>query len=216
MKKRSELLPSQSALPGRSAPIAGAAKHFVNAMRSSPLSAGMQRAVCRHGLFLGARAACSGDPRRVLDPSATRAAENEESEIRGSLFGATTTLKWCRCVRSEKADVYDQLPRSFWEGHDPTQGMRQGNDAGTQYRVGHLTYGRKAVESRAFPRDRFHGIPPLKKASTRNQHRDPQAPEFYTQRIITSSTSPRIQRGLLAGLGGTGGVLVPGSGWAKA
>jgi peptide-methionine (S)-S-oxide reductase len=58
-------------------------------------------------------------------------------------------------VFDPKQTSYDTLLRVFWEGHDPTQGMRQGNDAGTQYRSGIYTFGDEQKRAAEASRDAF-------------------------------------------------------------
>jgi peptide-methionine (S)-S-oxide reductase len=60
-------------------------------------------------------------------------------------------------VFDAKVIPYSQLLMLFWEGHDPTQGMRQGNDVGTQYRSGIYTYGDEQHHAALASRDEYQG-----------------------------------------------------------
>jgi peptide-methionine (S)-S-oxide reductase len=105
-------------------------------------------------------------------------------------------------VFEPKALSYDELLRVFWENHDPTQGMRQGNDVGTQYRSGIYYYGdeqRRAAES---SRDAFQRE--LSKAGygTITTEIVP-APEFYYAEDYHQQYLAKNPAGY-CGLGGTG------------
>jgi peptide-methionine (S)-S-oxide reductase len=69
--------------------------------------------------------------------------------------GKTGHNEVVRVIYNPAVVSYDQLLKLFWEGHDPTQGMRQGNDAGTQYRSGIYTYTREQQSAAETSRDRY-------------------------------------------------------------
>ncbi|HEX2136915.1 MAG TPA: peptide-methionine (S)-S-oxide reductase MsrA [Microvirga sp.] len=124
------------ALPGRSQPIATAERHFVTGRPlQGPYPEGMQKAVFGLGCFWGAERKFwqLGDGIWVtavgyaggLTPNPTY------EEVCTGLTGHTEVVL---VVFDPEAISYETLLKTFWESHDPTQGMRQGNDVGTQYR----------------------------------------------------------------------------------
>jgi peptide-methionine (S)-S-oxide reductase len=97
---------------------------------------------------------------------------------------------------------YDSLLQAFWEGHDPTQGMRQGNDAGTQYRSGIYTYGTAQQSSAQASRDRYQQRLAASGYGAITTEITP-APEFYYAEDYHQQYLARNPRGY-CGLGGTG------------
>ncbi len=139
MKKLS--LPTRSeALAGRNTPVAIAARHFVNgATMQGPFDNKLQRAVFGLGCFWGAeRQFWQLDG--VFSTSAGYAGgmtpNPSYEEVCSGNTGHTEVVQ----VIFDPANVsYAELLKVFWESHDPTQGMRQGNDIGTQYRSAMFT-----------------------------------------------------------------------------
>ena len=134
-RKKAVMPTNEEALPGRSAPLEIPEKHFVSGHRiSPPFPAGMREAVFGMGCFWGAERLFWQTPGVYstavgyaggYTPNATY------EEVCSGLTGHTEVVKVI--YDPEKVD-YEDLLKLFWESHDPTQGMRQGNDVGTQYR----------------------------------------------------------------------------------
>ena len=153
----------------------------------------------RHGaggvrprLLLGRRAQVLADAGRLHAPrSATRAGTRPTRPTRKCARGGPGTPKscWWSSIRSVS---YETLLKVFWENHDPTQGMRQGNDVGTQYRSGDLRLQRRRSGSAAeASRDAYQQALDGE-GLRRDHHRDCRPPASSTSpRAITSSTSPR-------------------------
>ena len=87
---------------------------------------------------------------------------------------------------------YDALLKLFWENHDPTQGMRQGNDAGTQYRSAAYWTTPAQRDALLASRDAFQ-TELTERATARSRPRSPRRPSSTTPRATTSSTWPRTR-----------------------
>jgi peptide-methionine (S)-S-oxide reductase len=145
------ILPTvEEALPGREARMLVAARHAVNGTPlEGPFPAGLEQAMFAMGCFWGAE-------RKFWQESGvyTTAVGYAGGYTRNPTYeevcsGRTGHAEVVLVVFDPKKVSYDGLLRRFWENHDPTQGMRQGNDVGTQYRSGIYVYSddqRRAAE----------------------------------------------------------------------
>ena len=127
----------EEALPGRAARMPVPEKHFVlGTPLEPPFPPGLELALFGLGCFWGAeRKFWSADG--VYSTSVGYAAGHTPNPTyREVCSGLTGHNEVVRVVYDPKRIAYDALLRIFWESHDPTQGMRQGNDVGTQYRSG--------------------------------------------------------------------------------
>ena len=106
-------------------------------------------------------------------------------------------------VFDPKVVSYDALLKAFWESHDPTQGMRQGNDVGTQYRSAIYTTSRRAARGRATRRARRSRTRSRAPAMARSPPRSAEAPEFYYAEDYHQQYLAKNPNGY-CGLGGTG------------
>jgi len=136
-RKSLEIPSAAEALPGRPTPIATAERHFVNGRPlKGPYPEGMETVVFGLGCFWGAeRAFWSRDGVWVTAAGyAGGATPNPTYEEVCS--GRTGHNEVVLVVYDPAVVTFEDLLKLFWESHDPTQGMRQGNDIGTQYRSG--------------------------------------------------------------------------------
>lgn len=126
------------ALPGRATPVPTAERHFVNGRAlQPPYPEGMEKAVFGLGCFWGAERKFWQMEDGIWVTAAGYAAGSTPNptyeEVCSGLTGHNEVVL---VVFDPKKTSYEALLKTFWENHDPTQGMRQGNDVGTQYRSG--------------------------------------------------------------------------------
>ena len=105
-------------------------------------------------------------------------------------------------VYDPKKISYEALLKTFWEGHDPTQGMRQGNDVGTQYRSGIYTFTPEQKATAEASKAMYQKERP-RKATAPSPPRSSMRRSSILPRTTTSNISPRIRIGY-CGHGGTG------------
>jgi peptide-methionine (S)-S-oxide reductase len=136
--KKSHELPSASeALPGRPEPIPTASRHFVNgAALKGPYPEGLETAVFGLGCFWGAERKFWQLPGVHVTAVGYAGGHTPNPTYQEVCTGRTGHNEVVLVVFDPRKVAYDTLLKTFWESHDPTQGMRQGNDVGTQYRSG--------------------------------------------------------------------------------
>jgi peptide-methionine (S)-S-oxide reductase len=139
------------ALPGRTDKMPIPDVHFVNGARlSPPWPDGLEVADFGFGCFWGAERKLWQQPGVYSTAVGYQGGFTPNPTYREVCSGATGHTEVVRVVFDPKKITYDQLLRVFWENHDPTQGMRQGGDTGTQYRSALYVHGdaqRKAAEA---------------------------------------------------------------------
>ena len=194
---------AESALPGRAGPIETAETHFVNGRPlKGPYPGGTERAVVAMGCFWGAERIFWTLPGVWLTAVGYIAGFTPNPTYREVCSGRTGHTEAVLVVFDPAAIAYEAILRRFWEGHDPTQGMRQGNDVGTQYRSGIYTMSEDqaaaAEASRAAYQDRLdaagHGAITTEILP---------APEFYFSEDYHQQYLAKNPGGY-CGLGGTG------------
>jgi len=136
-------MPSPSeALPGRAENMPVPERHFISGHRIvPPFPAGSELAMFGMGCFWGAERKFWEDPRVYSTAVGYAGGFTPNPTYREVCTGKTGHNEVVRVVFDPKAISYEALLKIFWENHDPTQGMRQGNDVGTQYRSGIYVYG---------------------------------------------------------------------------
>jgi peptide-methionine (S)-S-oxide reductase len=158
MKKLNKLLPSESTLPGRAAAIPVPDKHFVSGHPlTPPFPEGMQQAVFGMGCFWGAERLFWKLPGVYSTAVGYAGGETKNPTYEEVCSGFTNHAEVVLVVFDPKIISYEELLKVFWEGHDPTQGMRQGNDAGTQYRSTIYAYGDAQLQATKKSKEVFEG-----------------------------------------------------------
>jgi peptide-methionine (S)-S-oxide reductase len=137
-RKRQDLPDVAQALPGRPDPIATADRHFISSRPLlGPYPDGMEKAIFGLGCFWGAERKFwqLGDGIWITAAGYTGGLTPNPTyeEVCSGLTGHNEVVL---VVFDPRRISYEALLKAFWESHDPTQGMRQGNDVGTQYRSG--------------------------------------------------------------------------------
>jgi peptide-methionine (S)-S-oxide reductase len=142
---------AEEALPGRSQRMPVPRAHFVNgAPLEPPFPAGLELALFGMGCFWGAERKFWELPGVFSTSVGYAGGHTPNPTYREVCSGQTGHTEVVRVVFDPRRVSYETLLRAFWEDHDPTQGMRQGNDVGTQYRSAIYWYGddqRRAAEA---------------------------------------------------------------------
>lgn len=139
--KKSSMPTADEALKGRSEKMPVPDKHFVNGHPlKPPFPEGMETAVFGLGCFWGAERKFWQQEGVYTTAAGYAAGITPNPTYQEVCSGMTGHNEVVLVVYDPTKISYDQLLKVFWESHDPTQGMRQGNDAGTQYRSGIYVY----------------------------------------------------------------------------
>ena len=140
LRRAVEPVTAGHALPGRDVAIPTAERSFVNDRPlKGPDPDGMETAEFAMGCFWGVERKFWGIAGVWVTAVGYVAGHTPNPTYQEVCSGRTGHTEAVRVVFDPDQVSYDALLKAFWEGHDPTQGMRQGNDAGTQYRSGIYT-----------------------------------------------------------------------------
>ena len=142
MRKTTALPSAAEALPGRATPIPTATTHFVNGRKlQPPYPAGFEQAVFALGCFWGAERKFWELGDGIYATAVGYAGGHTPNPTyEETCSGRTGHTEVVLVVFDPKKVSFEKLLKTFWESHNPTQGMRQGNDVGTQYRSGIYFY----------------------------------------------------------------------------
>src|SRR5687768_14661933 len=191
------------ALPGRDEPIPVPAHHAVNGNPlKGPWPDGFRQAVFGLGCFWGAERKFWETPGVYTTAAGYAGGYTSNPTYEEVCSGRTGHAEVVLVVYDPSEVSYEQLLKVFWESHDPTQGMRQGNDVGTQYRSTIYTYdedqARAAEASRIAYQDRLaaEGYGPITTEIT-------EAPDFYYAEDYHQQYLYKVPNGY-CGIGGTG------------
>jgi len=134
-RRKSTIPAADAALPGRTTPLKVPETHFVNGHRiAPPFPAGLREAVFGLGCFWGAEKLFWQLPGVYSTAVGYAGGFTPNATYQEVCSGDTGHAEVVRVIYDPRIISYQDLLKVFWESHDPTQGMRQGNDVGTQYR----------------------------------------------------------------------------------
>jgi peptide-methionine (S)-S-oxide reductase len=143
-------------LPGRSVPMPVPQRHAVNGRPlAGPYPAGLERAYFALGCFWGAERLFWRLPGVQVTAVGYAGGSTPNPTYEEVCSGLTGHTEIVLVVFDPAVVTYDQLLKVFWENHDPTQGMRQGNDVGTQYRSAIYTTTPEQAAAAAASRDAY-------------------------------------------------------------
>ena len=155
-KNKQHMPTPDEALPGREAEMPVPAEHFVNGHPlKPPFPEGLETAMFGMGCFWGAERKfweADGVYTTAVGYAAGHTPNPTYQEVCSGLTGHNEVVL---VVFDPKKISYDQILKIFWESHDPTQGMRQGNDFGTQYRSGLYYFSDEQRQAAEVSRDMF-------------------------------------------------------------
>lgn len=202
-RKTATLPQPEQALPGRAQPLPTSASHYVNGHPiKPPFPAGLQPAVFGLGCFWGAERKfwqLNGVYTTAVGYAGGYTPNPTYEEV---CSGRTGHAEVVLVVYDPARVTYETLLKEFWEAHDPTQGMRQGNDLGTQYRSAIYTYTEEQADEAIRSYERYESM--LRKAgygAITTEIRS--APEFYYAEDYHQQYLARNPSGY-CGLAGTG------------
>ena len=179
---RSPSMPSAaSALPGRSESMPVPARHFVNgASLTGPWPDGTQTAIFAFGCFWGAEKEFWETPGVVSTAVGYSGGFTPNANYREVSSGQTGHAEAVLVAFDPEKVSYEQLLKIFWESHDPTQGNRQGNDVGTQYRSAIFTANEAQQRAAEASRDMYQErLSAAGYGEIATEIVGPPAPEFY-------------------------------------
>jgi peptide-methionine (S)-S-oxide reductase len=139
-RTRTRRIRAEEALPGRGVPIEVAARHFVLGTPMKPPFPGMEMALFGMGCFWGAERKFWEAPGVHSTAVGYAAGFTPNPSYKEVCTGLTGHAEVVRVAFDPGKTSFEALLKIFWESHDPTQGDRQGNDLGTQYRSGIYPY----------------------------------------------------------------------------
>src|SRR4051812_38799432 len=190
------------ALPGRSERMPVPAAHFVNGNPMVPPFPGKELALFGLGCFWGAERKFWELPGVYSTAVGYAAGSTPNPTYREVCSGQTGHNEVVQVAFDPKRITYETLLKTFWENHDPTQGMRQGNDVGTQYRSGIYCHGKAQLAAAEASRAAYQkAITAARHGAITTEILD--APEFYYAEEYHQQYLAKNPDGY-CGIGGTG------------
>jgi peptide-methionine (S)-S-oxide reductase len=201
--KSLELPTQETALPGRAHPIPTAETHFVNGRPlKAPYPEGLETAVFAMGCFWGVERLFWKIPGVYVTAAGYVNGITPNPTYEEACSGRTGHTEAVLVAYDPKVVTYHELLKVFWEGHDPTQGMRQGADLGSQYRSGVYTGGDAQTQAAEASRATFQKALSEKGYGQITTEIEPAGPfyfaEDYHQQYLAKNPNG------YCGIGGTG------------
>ena len=208
LAKKTSIPAQEEALPGRNTPLPISGRHFVNGSNiKQPAGGGLEEAIFGLGCFWGAERKFWQIPGVVSTAVGYAGGYTPNATYEEVCSGRTGHTEVVRVVYDPKQVSYETLLKAFWESHDPTQGMRQGNDIGTQYRsaIYYTTDAQKQAAEQG--RRRYQeALSKAHRAAITTEIRE--APEFYYAEEYHQQYLAKNPNGY-CGLGGCGVNYTP-------
>jgi peptide-methionine (S)-S-oxide reductase len=201
--RKTQMPKQEEALPGRQVAIRAPETHFVNGNpMDAPFDDYLQMAMFGMGCFWGAERRFWEQPGVYSTAVGYAAGYTPNPTYQEVCTGMTGHNEVVRVVFDPQKISYETLLKLFWEGHDPTQGMRQGNDAGTQYRSGIYTFDDAQTEAAKRSREHYqHALQQVSGAPITTEIVS--VPRFYFAEEYHQQYLAKKPGGY-CGLGGTG------------
>jgi peptide-methionine (S)-S-oxide reductase len=201
--KKLEVPGAVDALPGRDEPLSVPERHFVSGARIvPPFPEGLEKAVFGLGCFWGAEKKFWETPGVYATAVGYAGGTTPNPTYREVCSGGTGHAEVVLVVFDPAKVSYGDLLKVFWESHDPTQGMRQGNDVGTQYRSAIYAFSEARLREAEASREAYQRV--LSEAGfgpVTTEIRE--APEFYYAEEYHQQYLAKNPDGY-CGIGGTG------------
>jgi peptide-methionine (S)-S-oxide reductase len=203
LSKKTSIPAHDQALPGRNTPLPVSGKHFVNGSNfKQPATGGLEEAVFGLGCFWGAERKFWQIPGVVTTAVGYAGGYTQNATYEEVCSGRTGHTEVVRVVYDPAKVSYGTLLKTFWESHDPTQGMRQGGDVGTQYRSAiYTTTEEQQAQAEAGRRAYQVALTQAHRGTISTEVKD--APELYYAEEYHQQYLAKNPRGY-CGLGGCG------------
>jgi peptide-methionine (S)-S-oxide reductase len=202
--EKSLSLPTKAeALPGRAEAMPVPAAHYVSGHKlMPPFPAGLQQAVFGLGCFWGAERKFWQAPGVWVTAVGYAGGITPNPTYRETCTGLTGHMEAVLVVFDPQETSYEALLKIFWESHDPTQGMRQGNDVGTVYRSAIYTYGPEQLRAAEASRQAYQRVLTQGHYGPITTEIAPAGPFYYAEEYHQQYLAKNP--GGYCGLGGTG------------
>ncbi len=203
IRKKHTMPAPDAALPGRDAPLPVPDQHYVNGNPlQEPFPEHLRYALFGMGCFWGVERLFWQLPGVFSTAVGYAGGYTPNPSYQEVCTGKTGHNEVVRVVFDPEQVSYSELLQTFWEGHDPTQGMRQGNDLGTQYRSGIYTYSEEQAAQARASREEYQQALATAGYGDITTEIEP-APEFYFAEEYHQQYLAKNPGGY-CGLGGTG------------
>jgi peptide-methionine (S)-S-oxide reductase len=201
--KKDQLVTAEEALPGRPEPLWSPPPHFVTgASLTPPFPEGSEQLVVGMGCFWGAERLFWQIPGVITTAVGYAGGSTPNPTYEEVCSGRTGHTEAVLVVFDPKVVSREAVLKAFWEGHDPTQGMRQGNDRGTQYRSAIYTADDAQQAAAEASRERFQAVLDESGFGEITTEIRPAGPFFYAEDYHQQYLA-KVPNGY-CGLGGTG------------